>query len=220
MHTWCTNLLDLEQPYRPGKPFPPDYTRAMTSGRHAGIIAHGMYPLANYNDYRDKQTNKWTEEQTLADWAMFQVHEVRGAFYADWRSEWKQWKSFRDALKAVGYGGSQARVINYWRPEEPLAVQASKDVAWLGVVPSAEAHAPQGVRGVVLLQSYAENSVKAAVTWKGAKALVDHRTRQAVGEGGETVTVELPGRFGTRLLWAVETPDAIPNLPKEAASKK
>jgi hypothetical protein len=144
MHTWCTNILDLEQPYRKGKPFPPDYTRAMTSGRHAGVVAHGMYPLANYNDYRDAATNTWTEEQALADWAMYRVHEVRSSFYADWRQEWKQWKSLRDAMAKAGYG-------------DP-------------------------------------------------KALVDHRTRQAP-VGGEA---DLPGRFGTALLWAVTDPAAAP----------
>ena len=208
--TWATSTLDLEQPYRPGKPFPPDYTRAMTSGRHAGLVAHGMYPLANYNDYRDKKTSAWTEEQAVADWAMYQVHEVRSSFFADWRQEWKLWKSLRDALRSAGYGSAQAHVINYWRSEDPVSVRDANDVAWLAIVPPPDAKVPAGVLGLVLLQSYAEGGTRTTVTWKGAKALLDHRTRQAVGNGGENVAVDLPGRFGTRLLWALERPDAAP----------
>lgn len=208
MHTWSTNLLDLEQPYRKGKPFPPDYTRAMTSGRQIGTIAHGMYPLANYNDYREAATGKWTEEQALADWAMYQVHEVRSNHWADWRSEWKQWKSFRDALVKAGYGREKARVVNYWKPEAPVAVRGGPETTWIAVVPPPDA-APNGVLGAVLLQSYAENGAKAAVTWEGAKALVDHRTRKASAPGGRA-DVDLPGRFGTALLWAVTDPAAAP----------
>ncbi|MCX7934179.1 MAG: hypothetical protein N3A66_02845 [Planctomycetota bacterium] len=230
-HTWCTNILDLEQPYRtdpsrkprqqPARdgswmsqsegvrlPFPPDYTRAMTSGRHIGTISHGMFPLANYNDYRDQVTSKWTEEMALADWAMYQVHEVRSGFYADWRSEWKQWKSFRDALKKAGYGSQKERVINYWQPQPPVAVQSGPEVTWLAVV-APEAEAPPGVLGAILLQSYAEDGTKAAVTWQGAKALVDHRTQKKITES-DSASLELPGTFGTALLWAMSDAAAAP----------
>ena len=204
--TWATSTLDLEQSYRSGKPFPPDYTRAMTSGRHAGVIAHAMYPLANYNDYRDQKTSKWTEDEALADWAMYQVHEVRSSFFADWRSEWKQWKSFRDALVKAGYG-ADGKVINYWQPQLPISVEGAPDVTWLGVV-SPVGKLP-GVLGAVLVQSYAADTIQATVTWKGATALVDQRTRQVVGTGGKA-TVDLPGRFGTRLLWAVSDVAGVP----------
>ena len=208
--TWATSTLDLEQPYRAGKPFPPDYTRAMTSGRHTGVVAHGMYPLANYNDYRDKKTSAWTEEEALADWGMYQVHEVRSSFFADWRQEWKQWRRFRDAMRSAGYGHPQARIINYWQPADPVSVRGAKDVAWLAIVPPPDAKVPAGVLGAVLLQSYADGGTRAAVTWKGANVLLDHLTRRAVGSGGENVPVDLPGRFATRLLWALERPEAAP----------
>jgi hypothetical protein len=178
----------------------------MTSGRQVGVIAHGMFPLANYNDYRDPATSKWTEEQALADWAMFQTHEVRGTFYADWRQEWKQWKSHRDALVACGYGSPQATVINYWQPVPPVKVSGSATVTWIAVLPPA-ASPPPDVLGVILLQSYAQDGARATVAWTGARALVDHRTRQAVGGAGRA-DLELPGRFGTRLLWAVTDPAA------------
>jgi RNA polymerase sigma factor (sigma-70 family) len=209
MHTWCTNILDLEQAYRKGRPFPPDYTRAMTSGRQAGVIAHGMFPLANYCDYRDAARKTWTEEQTLADWAMFQVHEVRCGGTPDWDRTWKVWRSFRDAMARAGYDDPKAKVINYWKPEAPVAVQGGADVTWMGVVPPPGGAAPKGVQGIVLLQSYAEGGAKATVTWAGAKALVDHRTRKPVGAGGRA-EVELPGRYGTALLWAVDDPGAVP----------
>lgn len=208
MHTWATSSLDLEQPYRSGLPFPPDYTRAMTSGLHAGLIAHGMFPLANYNDYRLPATRQWTEEQALADWGMFQVHEVRSGNWQPWVNDWKQWKSFRDALVTVGYGQQQATVINYWKPAAPIAVTSGPEVCWIAVLPPADKPLP-GVLGVVLLQSYAKDGTSATVTWQGAKAFIDQRTRQSVGEGA-SAKVDLPGSFGTRLLWVVTDPSVVP----------
>ena len=218
LHTWCTNLLDLEQPYRAGLPFPPDYTRAMTSGRQCGIIAHGMYPLANYSDYRDQATSKWSEDQALADWAMFQTHEVRSTFYADWRQEWKQWKSFRDTLVKCGYGSQQETVINYWQPKPPVSVAGPPAVTWIAVLPPAD-QGPPNVLGVILLQSYAQNSVKATVTWRGAKAFIDHRTRKKLSEA-ESFAVDLPGVFGTVLLWAMAETTAMPAVEGEQREGK
>jgi hypothetical protein len=210
--TWATGTLDLEQRYRGIQPYPPDYTRAMTMGRHAGAIAYGCFPLVNICDYRDAGFKDWTEEQALADWGMFTVHEVRSGHWRPWSVDFKLWRDFEKAMKTAGYEDTQATVINYWLPAQPVTVRAGKDVPWIAVITPPGGKAPKGVLGAVLLQSYADKGTKATVSWAGAKALIDYRTRKSVGTGDKT-EVNLPGQYATRLLWAVDDPSVVPPMP-------
>ena len=207
-NSWMTATLDLEQPYRsdPARPrqypapegtggetrffrppFPADYTRTMTMGRLVGVIPHGMYPLVNWGDYREKLREQLDDRIHLADWGMYRVHEVRWG-----GSISKTAERLMENLWDFGYGQPGTRVINYWDEGSPVKIEGG-DVKYIAILRQKQPFA------FLVLQSYQEQPAKINVRLPGAAAAMDLITRRAETMDNGELSVAMGGPYGTRV---------------------
>ena len=202
--TWWDATLGIEQPYQKvggqALPFPPDYLRAMTMGRSAGLISYARHALRNedafgglglgYGD-SEKPKEEIMEHRRVSDWGMGRVHEIhRGPRWGT------PAHTLHGRMNRFGYGKPGVTVHNYW-DNEPV-VQAPDSVKWLAM--TRDGRTPFGM---VLLQSYQFDPLTAPVEFADATALLDVATAELLtpDENG-SFHVPLAKDYGTRLLLA------------------
>jgi hypothetical protein len=219
--TWWDASLGVEQPYQKDAdgsalPFPPDYLRAMECGRMAGIIPHYRHLLRNQDALGglghgfgvgdEGRAEDVRRHRELSDAGMGTVHEIRGGV-----SEWDNpaVRVLRAALRDSGYGRAGVAVHNYW-DEKPFAAVGNPDVKWLGI------ENPQSEKPsrLLVLQSYRAEATTTTVRVPGTAFFADALTRETFAADGDGVaTVPLAADYGTRVLLAAESADALSLVP-------
>lgn len=188
MHTWCTSNLDIEHTYRWDAsgplPFPADYLRAVTMGRRMGCISFTHFPI------RNKDLASPTDRQSLSDWGMNFVHELRSGAGVTGKPS----VACRAAVTAFGYGKDDVQIHNYWE-EKPFVSVDDAEVKWIALMRA------QKPAGLLVIQSYRRDAVEVAVRFPDGKVFQDVLTgeRLVAGASGE-LKVPLTDDYGTRVL--------------------
>ena len=153
-NTWATATLDLEQraytedpekvpaEVETGKkgeaskakpqgyqlPWSPDYTRTVTFGRQVGAIPLGLDFVSGHGRH---ESNDYTPEMMLRDWAMRRIHDIRpGVMYTKSAA---QAREFEKTLLEFGYGKpEQVEHHNYWG-EKPFVTISDDRIKWLAL---------------------------------------------------------------------------------------
>lgn len=228
-NTWGTATLDFEAvapqagpdvPWEPGVPFKykntpgsgcrlpwnPDLLRAGTAGRQVGAIPLSLGLLSGH----DRHAGKFPLKVRNRCWAIGRIHGIRQLWGPySWPGVYGV---AEDALRAVGYGTGKGIQFNYW-DEEPFVKVNDDDLKWMALV-SKDQNAE--TYGLLVLQSYSVDPIKAKITFPGAGSFVElllpwgkegkeHWIEQTVIPEGEelkakngTVEIDLPSYLPSR----------------------
>ena len=188
-------------------PLPPDYLRAMTMGRMAGLIPHYRHALRSEDAFgglgisygaTGRPKEEILDHRRLSDKAMGLVHEVRGG-----GNPYKHdgIRTLMAAFGEYGYGTPGVTVHNYWAKNPRLTVD-NPDIKW--IVLEKPDHPI-----LVLLQSYRAEATRCKIDLPEGAATLDLFTRR-LQSSDQPVLFEAD--YGTRLLLIAESKQRLQPL--------
>ena len=188
-------------------PLPPDYLRAMTMGRTAGLIPHYRHALRSEDAFgglgisygaSGRPKEEILDHRRLSDKAMGLVHEIRGG-----GNPYKHAgiRTLMAAFQEYGYGRPEVTVHNYWA-DDPRLTLDNPDVKWIALE-------KPGHPLLALLQSYRAEACRSDVDLPAGAAILDLFTRR-LHPAEEPVSFETD--YGTRLLLIAQSEDPLAPL--------
>ena len=245
-NTWATATLDFEavapnagpsvprEPGVPGRkwdkwfqlPWRPDLLRAGTAAGQVGAIPMTLDLLSGHSRHTPGRLPVKVRNRC---WAIGRIHGIRQLFGPyTWR---EVYGLADDLLQSSGYGTDNGYEFNYWE-QEPLVKVNDPNLKWMALVnknPDADPY------GLLVLQSYSLDPIKATITFPGATSFVelllpwgtgtkaDWVKLKALPRGEEfkankgTVEIDLPKHLPSRFYlikcagkgWPPEVQDAI-----------